>query len=532
MGRVWQAWDERLRRNVAIKELIPPDKRGTFIGGESDPAARRMLREARAAAKLRHPGIVTVHDVVTDEYPPWIVMELIEGRSLANCLRDDGPLPVHRAAEIGIKVIEALDAAHQQGVLHRDVKPGNIMLDADRVVLTDFGIAFINEATVLTGAGQYLGTPEYMAPECLDDHKASPASDLWSAGITLYCMVVGRTPFRRAETAATWNAITNREPDPDPGVGSLWQVVQGLLRKKPPERLTAPAAVALLREVLGKSAPQPPAPLKLPTISVPTQIDDKGSQATVTNPTMYTTRTAMPRWLPSQDTQPVFGPGAPTLAPHVVVPEPNRRTWMIVASVGVAAFLAVIAIVVLVTANHGTGGSATQTSSRTSPVAPPLPVFQDYQESLGFSIAVPQGYVRQASAVSALSDVVWQATQRDPRIGALVVQVQRDDTQPGARPIDYLSAQDKAESVDGNDINYQRLSLTGQGNGPAVLEYTHGDPASGDQFHIWSRAVASGKDIYVLTFSLYAQDMPTLDAQWRAAQPVVAKIRDSFHITP
>jgi serine/threonine protein kinase len=167
MGIVWLASDEYLHRDVAIKEI---QLRGREIR-DSDPEVRRALREARAAAKLSgHDGIITVHDVVTDDRGlPWIVMELLNGRSLHTVLHNDGPLPVDKAARIGIQVLEALDYAHQAGVLHRDVKPGNVMLVKDKVddktVLTDFGIAVIDGASVLTATGQLPGAPEYVAPE-------------------------------------------------------------------------------------------------------------------------------------------------------------------------------------------------------------------------------------------------------------------------------------------------------------------------------------------------------------------------------
>jgi hypothetical protein len=511
MGRVWQARDEYLDRNVAIKEVTTPGTRG-----ESDPAVRRTLREARAAAKLQHPGIITVHDVVTDDGRPWIVMELIKGRSLADTLSDSGPLPIHRAAEIGIKVIEALDAAHQQGVLHRDVKPGNIMLDGDRVVLTDFGIAVIDGATALTGTGQLVGSPEYIAPERIDGREATHAADLWAVGITLYHMVVGHTPFRRPDTSATLAAVVSREPDPHLGVGSLWPVIQGLLRKKPAERLTAPAAVALLRGVLATPASQQP--VALPVIpGAPTQIQYVGSQHTVEHPTAVNTRPAMPPPPPFRYEMAPVKPGDITLE---VGQQPQRRP-MIGISVAVAAFLAlVITIVVVVTTNHGTSALA------------PLPTFTGYSEPLGFTIQVPKDYIRQATAVSGVSDVVWQAAQRDTRIGTLQVQVQRDDSQAGTRPIDYLSATDRNDSADPNNIGYQRISLTGQGNGPAELEFTHGSVTSGDQYRVRSRAVADGNRFYVLTFTLFAQDTQTLQAQWQSTEPVMTKIRDNFKITP
>jgi serine/threonine protein kinase len=510
MGRVWQARDEYLDRNVAIKEVTTPGARG-----ESDPAVRRTLREARAAAKLQHPGIITVHDVVTDDGRPWIVMELIKGRSLADTLSGGGPLPIHRAADIGIKVIEALDAAHQQGVLHRDVKPGNIMLDGDRVVLTDFGIAVIDGATALTGTGQLVGSPEYIAPERIDGREATHAADLWAVGITLYHMVVGHTPFRRPDTSATLAAVVSREPDAHLGVGSLWPVIQGLLRKRPAERLTAPAALALLRGVLATPASQQP--VALPVLpGAPTQIQYVGSQDTVEHPTAFNTRPAMPPPPPFRRDMPV-GPGDVTLD---AVPQPPPRGPIIAISVAVAAFLAlVITIVVVTTTNHGTAAS------------PPLPTFRSYSESLGFTIQVPKDYLRQATTGSGVSDVTWQAAQRDSRIGTLLVQVQRDDSRAGTRPIDYLSTTDRTESADPN-IGYQRVSLTGQGNGPAELEFTHGSVTSGGQYRVRSRAVADGNRFYVLTFSLFAQDTQTLQTQWQSAQPVMTKIRDNFKITP
>jgi serine/threonine protein kinase len=518
MGRVWQARDEYLHRDVAIKEVAP---RGTFVGGESDPVVRRTLREARAAAALRHSGIVTVHDVVTDDGRPWIVMELIKGRSLADTLSDDGPLSVHQAAEIGIKVIEALDAAHQQGVLHRDVKPGNIMLDGDRVVLTDFGIAVIAGATTaLTGTGQLIGSPEYISPERINGHEADRAADLWAVGVTLYGMVVGRTPFHRTDATATLGAIVAKEPDPAPAVGALWPVIQGLLRKKPAERLTATAAVALLREVVGTPAVQAPATPWLPSLpGGPTRIQFQQSQVTVENVTEIGTRPTMP---PPAPIPSVGGPVMPWDVTIDAVQSRPPRKPKIGIYVAVAAFLAIVITVVLIaTSNHGTSGIA----------QPPLPTFQTYKEA-GFSIEVPRDYLRQASNGSASSDVVWQAVQRDPRVGTLQVQVRLDDSHPGTRPIDYLSTADRTESADPNVVGYQRVALTGQANGPAELEYTYGSQPSGEQVHVRSRAVAGGQHLYVLTFTLNAQDTTTLRGQWQSLQPIMVKIRDNFQLTP
>lgn len=518
MGRVWLAWDELLRRNVAVKEVLP---RGPVPDDAADSDLGRTLREARAAATLDHPGIITVYDVVDHDGRPWIIMKLVDGPSLAGHLRDAGPLPVDRVAEIGIKVIEALDAAHEQGVLHRDVKPSNIMLDKGRVVLTDFGIATIDGATVLTSTGQLVGAPEYIAPERIAGYEASRAADLWAVGITLYDMVIGDTPFRRADTLATFGAIATEEPKPHPGLGPLWPVIRGLLEKKPADRLTAADALGLLRALLGQQSERRPAAPKRAKRLTHTE-----PQITVTGSTAPKTRhDACPIPLSGNDTVPVAGWADVTLEP--VPSRPPRSGWRIATYVGAVALVAAVVVpVVVVNWAPDTGVAAPARAVR-----PPLPVFMAYREPLGFSITVPRGYGRQASVVSAVSDVVWQAAQPDPDIGVLQVQVQRDDTRPGTRPVAYLSAKERAESADTNNVDYRRLSLTGQGDGPAVWEYTHGSAASGDRFHVRVLAVASGARIYVLTFSLYAQDMSTLQARWRAAQPIMDEVQHSFRVT-
>lgn len=520
MGRVWLAWDERLRRNVAVKEVLP--RHSTEDNG--DDSVRRTLREARAAAMLDHPGIITVHDVLDYDGRPWIIMEFIDGPSLADHLRDEGPFPVREAAEIAIEVIGALDAAHEQGVLHRDVKPNNIMLGKGRVVLTDFGIAAVDGSTVLTATGQLVGSPEYLAPERIDGRGATRAADLWSVGITLYHMVIGDTPFRRTTTLETFGAIANSEPKPHPGLGPLWPVVHGLLRKKPDERLAAEAAIDQLREVIGQRADPalilPVSARNLP----PTKAINTATDVTADN-----TRHAAPAIPPDgNDTVTMGLPGDETLDP---IPSAAPRAWprrRTVAVGGIVTMVVIVAVILFsVNWGDGSGGGASLIfSSR-----PSMPVFADYTEALGFSIDVPRNYVRQASEVSTVSDVVWQAAQPDPAIGTLQVQVQRDDSQPGATPIGYVSAKDRAESADSDDIDYRRLILTGQADGSAVWEYTHGSAASGDRYHVRALAVGNGDHMYVLTFSLYARDMSALQVEWQAAQPIMTRIRDSFHLT-
>ena len=253
MGAVWQAHDTLLGRDVAIKEIWFPSA-GNGPVDPADPLIRRALREAQAAARLRHPGIVTVHDVVTDEGRPWIVMELISGQNLAEAVREHGLLTERRTAEIGLLLLDALRAAHRAGIVHRDVKPANILLDDDRVVLTDFGIAAIDDATALTATGQMVGSPAYLAPERINGRPATAAGDLWAVGVTLYAALTGRSPFQRDDAQATFAAILTSRPHPPAHAGRLWPVIKGLLTKDPDRRLTAEQAMTLLTTAVDHAA--------------------------------------------------------------------------------------------------------------------------------------------------------------------------------------------------------------------------------------------------------------------------------------
>src|SRR3954463_3520439 len=199
IGVVWRAHDESLGRDVAIKEIRFPSG---LDDDQISSLCARTLREARAAARLSHPGIVTVHEVVRQDERPWIVMELVRGRTLAQVIKEDGPQSPRRVAQIAAQILAGLRAAHAAGVVHRDVKPSNVMLDGDRTVLTDFGIAALDGGTVLTQTGAMLGTPAFMAPEQARGAFATPASDLWSLGATMYAAVEGQRPFG-GETVAT-----------------------------------------------------------------------------------------------------------------------------------------------------------------------------------------------------------------------------------------------------------------------------------------------------------------------------------------
>ncbi|WP_371784467.1 serine/threonine-protein kinase [Streptosporangium subroseum] len=267
MGMVWHAHDVLLDRDVAVKELILPygmDHAGKQV------AHQRMLREARSAARLSHPGIVTVHDVVEEDGRPWIVMELVRAWSLEQAVRQSGPLPVVQTAEIGVRVLDALRHAHAAGIMHRDVKPGNVLLTSDRVILTDFGIAAIEGDSTITQAGMLMGSPAYIPPERLSGQRITQAADLWSFGATLYAAVEGRPPYEGSDSMAVLGAILTQEPTRPQRAGALVAVLEGLLRKNPADRMSAAQVSDLLDRILlshGSSTPnraRPPHPPAMP----------------------------------------------------------------------------------------------------------------------------------------------------------------------------------------------------------------------------------------------------------------------------
>ncbi|MET7637556.1 serine/threonine-protein kinase [Streptomyces sp. NPDC005438] len=253
MGTVWRAEDQVIGRWVAVKEPRPPEyldeaSRGTLH--------ERMRREARAAAMIDHPSVVTVHDVVVEGGQPWIVMELVNGRSLAAQL-EDGTLSAAEAARVGLAVAGALSEAHERGVQHRDVKPENVLLGRhDRVVLTDFGIAQVEGESRLTESGAFVGSPEYVAPERVLGRAPGSSSDLWSLGALLYTAVQGVSPFRRSNAQATFQAVLSHEPSPpDSGSTVLDQLIVRLMHKEPHRRPDARETARVLSQV---AAPPPP----------------------------------------------------------------------------------------------------------------------------------------------------------------------------------------------------------------------------------------------------------------------------------
>lgn len=317
MGVVWRARDEMLAREVAVKEVRAPASLGTT---DEQRLYARLEREAWAAGRISHRNVVTVYDVATEDGRPWIVMELVRGLALSDVLDAEGPLPPQRVAHIGAEILAALRAAHEAGVLHRDVKPGNVLIANDgRVVLSDFGIATVEGTSNLTMTGELIGSPEFLAPERALGRTPGPESDLWSLGVLLYAAVEGNSPFRQNTPLNTLRAVVDEELPPPHRAGALAPVIAGLLRKDPAERLSAQEAEHQLR-VIGagggaRTAPPPPGPYS-PTVSA-------ASSTPATPPAPFV---------------PLPVPGTATTATTGVPPDRARRAAMVLVA-GVAVLL-------------------------------------------------------------------------------------------------------------------------------------------------------------------------------------------------
>lgn len=439
MGRVWKAHDTRLNRTVAVKEIL------LGPGLDEDDRTRmaaRARREAQATAMGQHPNIVTVHDILEDDGRPWIVMEFLEGESLHRIVRDQGPLGPEHTATWGLSLLDALGTAHAQGITHRDVKPENVMVtDSGRVVLTDFGIATIADTAAVTQTAGVMGSPAYLAPERLASSPASPAGDLWSLGATLYQAATGVSPFQREGIPATLHAVLNSEP---PGVlpGPLGRAIQGMLVKDPARRLDEAGCRALLEAAAqgaehgGDNGPRPatgpqagtaalgagaPATAMLPPGTPPT--GTRPPQPYGPPPPRVGHQQAGPPFSPP--TTPVAGAGTMPVAPQ----SPRRLSWpVVVLTLGLASLVVAASLVVfnpwseqdIVSAGTDTSEEeaddeptqaeepqaspstpVVETDAEGDPTAPGMTWTQDPE---GFSILVPDGWVRRVEGDSVFYD--------------------------------------------------------------------------------------------------------------------------------
>ena len=397
MGRVWRAHDDLLHRDVAVKEVIFPPG---LTDSDREVLYERTLREARSAARLSHPGIVTVHDVVEEDGRPWIVMEYVRARSLQEIIDSEGRLPSSRVADIGVQMLAALRVAHASGVLHRDVKPANVLLDTReggdaRVVITDFGIARMDGDATLTQTGVVLGSPAFIAPERARGELASPASDLWALGATLYAACEGRSPHDRVEAMAALTAVLHEEPAPPRNAGPIAPVLMGLLVKDPDRRMTAEQAT----RDLGRAARG-----EIPAAEVAGSAEtwhDVPDTAGVPGP--RTSAYGRPEPDTDETARELEGPvpgGAGTPPRRDTGTRGRPKVVLLI----VLAVLLVAAVCVVLLTRHPAGSASTgPPPAPTTPARTPAPLagattpsgYSPVQGPRGASIALPPGWTRQ-----------------------------------------------------------------------------------------------------------------------------------------
>lgn len=493
MGTVWRATDEVLGRQVAVKEL---NVDGSLSAEEQRSRHSRALREARSVAQVRHPHVVVLHDVVEHDGQPWIVMELVDGRSLADVLAQEGPVEPREAARIGAAVTAALRAAHGRGVLHRDIKPANVLMEngTGRVVLTDFGIARVVGSTTLTEVGAFAGSPEYTAPERVSGGTGGPASDLWSVGVLLCTAVAGRSPFQRDSFGGVLHAVVYGEVRLPEAAGPLLPVVRGLLERDPERRTGAVEAEQALRAYAEEGTPPDvPAASDVPVgtdgsvsgsvrgaASLPPSRSGSaaGSEAAPSafSPGAASDRTAASGPEAGPQAGPQAGPGtesAPGSEDDTVpasVPRGRRRTGMLLA--GGLAVAAVGVLVVSVGQSGGGRGGAAAGPAEAGPVmsagptsasavtpGPTVPAgFRRVSDPGGFSLAVAEGFYRSVEPPRTF----YYSPGREFRLGI------RDQAPAPGGPAAVMRRQDE----DGPGL------YSGYRDGIVTLMTQHGQPAA------------------------------------------------------
>ncbi|MFE7139091.1 protein kinase [Streptomyces sp. NPDC057644] len=413
MGKVWRAHDEVLHRTVAVKELTA----GLYVA-EADRLVlhARTQKEARAAARITHPGVVTVHDVIEYDNRPWIVMQYVDGPSLADQAKESGETAPREAARIGLHVLSALRAAHSAGVLHRDVKPGNVLLSRDgQVLLTDFGIAAIEGDSTITRTGELVGSIDYLAPERVRGGDPGPASDLWSLGATLYTAVEGTSPFRRTSPISTMQAVVTEEPPAPVNAGPLGPVITALLRKDPAERPTAAQTEQMLLDAMEGREPRS-AQAHVPTQRFPEDTRygyrDAGGHGGPADPPGSDGGTArLPGAAPDEIARPAPDQVPPATGPaSAPVARRAGSRWRTVLVVVVAA--AVLGGAAgLIAMKYGEtsdapGGGTSAGSTPSAPGTTPEPTapaseipdgWNRVDDPAGFSLVVPEGWERQVN---------------------------------------------------------------------------------------------------------------------------------------
>ena len=537
MGRVWLAEDELLQRRVAVKEIAGADGASPAMVPD---VRSHTIREARAAARLDHPGIVKVFDVLSEPDRSWIVMEYVESRSLHEAIRADGPLSHQSAARIGLAVLLALRAAHAGGVLHRDVKPHNVLLGDDgRVVLTDFGVATTGDSD----GGPVIGSPNYVAPERLRPGATGAAADMWSLGATLYTATEGMAPFARADTSASLAALlADDEPHPPSRPGLLTPIIAELLMKDPRRRLSGADAERHLRRITEGTGGALALRGRVPAQRTGSGGPARGIAAVATTPGRPTPsppspleiarpRTGGPsRWRRSPGRHIALAVLVVTAAVATVaaarlgddsVPHATATTSVstmpmsVSADTGTPAMVAPVADAIRVC---GSMARAAPIVAATDRVPSGLPAgWLWYRDPAGYAMAVPAGWLRSADGTAVCFS--------DPA-GRRAFTV--DTTAPLTRkPLTYWQGREKAALADGSLPGYRRqgmgVLLVSQGG--ADWEYTW-SPDSETRLHVRRILLTTGRGTpYRLTWT-------TTGADWTAGLPVQRRFVTLFQSAP
>jgi eukaryotic-like serine/threonine-protein kinase len=558
MGTVWRASDTVLRRDVAVKEVVCPPGMAT---ADRDAMYERTMREARAAAALAHPSVVQVYDVVTEGGRPWIVMELLDARSLADMVIEGGPLAPRTVAKIGVAMLGALEVAHAAGVLHRDVKPANVLICQDgRCVLTDFGVARMPSDVQLTTPGMVLGSPHFISPERAMGHAFGPPSDLFSLGVTLFTAVEGRPPFDKGDPLATMHAVVEEPPAPMQLAGPLAEVLSGLLIKDPSRRWDVPRARATLRELLaGELAQQPSTPSYTdpwsvmpspqaqwtdPTAIAPSSPPPGGKPPKQVGGRALLPTGAMPQF--SADSVPqspaaargMQSTGAMPQLPTGAMPPVRRGSGALSgkfrglpkgARIGLATGIAAIVLIGTVAAASGMfGGSGSPDATGTSPApqtsasAQASPQAQPVvYNGKGYKITFPIGWTKGSAVTNGIE-------YRDPKVSGRYVRVQvyssRNDD-PAKNVDAAIDSKVKDLQKTSTCETYEQVGIT-----PTTLASKEGSqleylctPKGQDQRHGTYTVIASNGKTYRIQTSTEASD-------YEAAKAVFDQIAQTFEL--
>lgn len=512
MGTVWRAVDGLLKREVAVKHVALPVG---LEGRERESVRERVMREAQAAARLSHHASVTVFDVLEDDGSVYIVMELVDVSNLAERVDGRGPLHPGEAAQVGLELVGALEAAHRQGIVHRDVKPSNVMLlPTGAVKLADFGIASVKDHPSLTSTGQVLGSPSYMAPEQALGQECGPETDWWGLGATLYYAVEGRPPFERPGALATLTAVVSESPSPAAHAGPLAPVLLRLLAREPEERPGASELRRLLRPIAGDGATavtdpvRPPAPLAPP----PTRTEP------VRPPAAEPPRRPIPsaptaRADPSPAT--VQAPRPPVTA--FALDGPRRPARGALVAVAAVLLVAVIAWAASRSDDKSPRAASPDTTSTTGAPAQagaagvPADWITYTDPKVGYRVAHPPGW-RVKPLDATRTDITDPATGSYLRVDWTAT--------PGPSPEGAWEA--LSRSFGARHEAYQELGIeptTFQSFDAAVWEYAY--TAGGARLHAVNLGLVTGPHGFALNFQ-------TPEDRWASSQPIFEAFKASF----